>query len=318
MREARQAVEYAARALGFSALGVARADAPQGNALKYWINRGCHAGMDWLERHLPARLNPQLVLPGARSVIILTYEYPRSDARQQKGIIARYAQGEDYHKLLSPKLADLDETLSFYGGKQVCFSDSGPISERFFAAQAGLGWIGRNGLLVRLRGGSFCFLSSILTTLDLPVDSPIPNHCGKCRRCEESCPTGALHEGSCDARLCLSYWTIEARNEQDKLPPKVREALGERMFGCDTCQEVCPWNRLPPARKVDPHLLMPVRLARMPLEELEHLEGEPWQHFFAGSSVRRAGEKLLHRTLQRLHSSSEATPSLELNKRDLR
>ena len=134
MKEARQAAEYAAAALGFSDLGVARADIPQGDTLRRWLKRGCHAGMDWLERHLPARLNPQLVLPGARSVIILTYEYPRRDARQQPGVIARYAQGEDYHKLLSAKLADLDETLSFYGGRQVCFSDSGPISERFFAS----------------------------------------------------------------------------------------------------------------------------------------------------------------------------------------
>lgn len=304
MKEARQAVEYAAAELGFSALGVARADLPQHNTLKRWIEQGCHAGMNWMEKHLPARLNPQLVLPGVRSVIILTYEYPRRDARQKIGSVARYAQGEDYHKLLSSKLADLDETLSIYGGKQLCFSDSGPVSERFFAAQAGLGWIGRNGLLVRRRGGSFCFLSSILTTLELPVDSPMPNHCGNCRRCEEACPTGALHEGSCDARLCLSYWTIEARREEEDPPLAVKRALGKRMFGCDACQEVCPWNSLPPVRRVDPHLLMPARLARATLGELEQLGGETWQHFFAGFSMRRAGEKLLNRTVRSLRGSS--------------
>lgn len=316
MREARQAAEYAAEALGFSALGVARADAPQGDTLKRWIERGCHAGMNWLERHLPVRLNPQLVLPGARSVIILTYEYPRSDARQQRGTIARYAQGEDYHKLLSSKLADLDETLSFYGGNQVCFSDSGPISERFFAAQAGLGWIGRNGLLVRPRGGSYCFLCSILTTLELPTDSPMPNRCGSCRRCEKACPTGALHEGSCDARRCLSYWTIEARKEEGEPPPNIRKALMERIFGCDACQESCPWNSLPPTRKVDPHLLMPARLAQATLGELELLEGEPWQRFFAGSSIRRAGERLLRRTVRTIRGDSEAATSSALNKQN--
>ncbi len=314
MKEARQAAEYAAAALGFSDLGVARADIPQGDTLRRWLKRGCHAGMDWLERHLPARLNPQLVLPGARSVIILTYEYPRRDARQQPGVIARYAQGEDYHKLLSAKLADLDETLSFYGGRQVCFSDSGPISERFFAAQAGIGWIGRNGLLVRRRGGSYCFLCSILTTLKLPTDSPIPNRCGKCHRCEESCPTGALHDGSCDARNCLSYWTIEARKEGEEPPPNVKKALGERMFGCDTCQEVCPWNSLPPRGEVDLRLLMPARLARATLEELEQLEGEAWKRLFARTSVRRAGEKLLHRTVRALRGNSETAFLPKLNK----
>ena len=234
-----------------------------------------------MEKHLPARLTPQLVLPGVRSVIILTYEYPRRDARQKIGSVARYAQGEDYHKLLSSKLADLDETLSIYGGKQLCFSDSGPVS-----------------------GGSFCFLSSILTTLELPVDSPMPNHCGNCRRCEEACPTGALHEGSCDARLCLSYWTIEARREEEDPPLAVKRALGKRMFGCDACQEVCPWNSLPPVRRVDPHLLMPARLARATLGELEQLGGETWQRFFAGFSMRRAGEKLLNRTVRSLRGSS--------------
>lgn len=286
MKQARQAVEYAARALGFSALGVAPADADQGDALREWIESGCHGDMEWMERHLPARLNPQLVLPGARCVIMLTYEYAGRDARRMPGAVARYAQGEDYHKLLAAKLADLDETLSFYGGRQRCFSDSGPVSERFFAARAGLGWLGRNGLLVRPRGGSYCFLSSILTTLELPTDSPMPPHCGKCRRCEEACPTGALAGGRCDARRCLSYWTIEAKQAA---PPEVRRAQGERMYGCDACQEACPWNSAAPPRRIDPHLLMPARLARMPAAALAALPEEDFNASFARSPIRRIG-----------------------------
>ena len=297
MKAARQAVEYAARALGFSALGVAPADAEQGEVLHDWLRAGCHGDMVWLERHLPTRQNPQLLLPGVRSIIMLTYEYPRQDARRAYGAVARYAQGEDYHKLLAGKLADLDETLMFYGGRQRCFSDSGPVSERFFAARAGLGWIGRNGLLVRPRGGSFCFLSCILTTLELPVDSPMPPHCGRCHRCEQACPTGALARGRCDARRCLSYWTIEAKGEP---PPEIRLAQGERLYGCDSCQEVCPWNRLPAPHRVDARLLMPAKVAEVPAEALAELPEGAFDSFFARSPIRRIGVRHMRSNVEGL------------------
>lgn len=295
MHPIRQALEYAAAALGFSGLGVAEAAADQGHKLEDFISSGKHADMEWMARHLPARLNPQLVLPGVRRVIILTYEYPRQDARSAPGSIARYAQGEDYHKLLASKLADLDETLQFYGGTQRCFTDSGPVSERFFAAQAGLGWIGRNGLLIRPRGGSYCFLASILTTLDLPVDSPMRNHCGNCHRCEQACPTGALHEGCCDARRCLAYWTIEAKSPA---PADIAEAQQERIYGCDACQEACPWNYRPSPHRIDPHLLMPAPLAAASPAGLAKLKDDAFQGFLAGSPIRRIGSEHLRRNIE--------------------
>lgn len=297
MNAARQALEYAARALGFSGVGVARADADQGTTLQDWVAAGKHADMTWVERHLPARLNPQLVLPGAQRVIILTYEYARHDARTGGGHFARYAQGEDYHKLLAAKLADLDETLSFYGGTQRCFSDSGPVSERFFAQAAGLGWLGRNGLLNRVGKGSYCFLSSILTTLELPCDSPVPNRCGNCRRCEEACPTGAIKDGVCDARRCLSYWTIEAKSA---MPPDIAAAMGEHLYGCDACQEACPWNRPRSGeeQRIDPHLLMPARLSAMPPEELAAMDDESFNTFFTGSPVRRIGAQHMQNNIR--------------------
>ena len=304
MSAARQAVEYAARALGFSALGVARADAEQGDALPQWLSKGCHGDMQWMERHLPLRLDPQLLLPGVRSVIMLTYEYPGQDARRAPGAVARYAQGEDYHKLLAPKLADLDETLSFYGGEQRCFTDSGPVSERFFAQQAGLGWVGRHGLLVRPRGGSYFFLASILTTLELPADAPMPPRCGNCHRCEQACPTGALHGGSCDARRCLSYWTIEAKTAP---PPDIRRQQGLRLYGCDACQEACPWNTLPkPAeRQVDAHLLMPARVATAAPELLA--QEASFAELLARSPMRRIGVEHMRRNVEGL--SPFSTPS---------
>ncbi len=295
MKAARQAVNYAAEQLGFSAVGVAPADAPQGDSLKRWLQAGCHADMAWLERHLPLRLDPGKLLPGVRSVIMLTYEYPRYDARKEEGSVARYAQGEDYHKLLAPKLSDLDETLQIYGGKQRCFSDSGPVSERFFAAMAGLGWIGRHGLLVRSCGGSFCFLSCILTTLPLQPDTPMKDHCGKCRRCEEACPTRALSQRRCDARRCLSYWTIESK--QTDAPQEIREALRGKMYGCDVCQEVCPWNHMPTSQRVDPHLLMPARLSGMSPDALAELSEEDWERLFANSPIHRTGAAHLRRNI---------------------
>ncbi len=285
---ARGALVQAAAQLGFSALGIADAALPQGEQLRQWLEAGCHADMAWMERHLAARLDPQQVLPGARSVIMLTYEYARHDARRHKGSIARYAQGADYHKLLAAKLADLDETLQWYGGQQRCFTDSGPVSERFFAAQCGLGWIGRHGLLVRPRLGSYCFLASILTTLELPTDRPIKNHCGSCRRCLEACPTAALNGQWCDARRCLSFWTIEAKCPE---PEDIRAARGERLYGCDTCQEACPWNHTPSAlaARIDPQLLMPAVLADATPEELAALDEEGFNTLFAGSPIRRIG-----------------------------
>lgn len=294
---ARHAAEYAAAALGFSALGVAPAQVTQGDYLQQWLANGQHADMVWLERHLPARLNPELVLPGVRSVIMLTYEYAADDARQAPGRIARYAQGEDYHKLLAGKLADIDETLSLYGGTQRCFTDSGPVSERFFAAQAGLGWIGRNGLLIRTKRGSYCFLATILTTLQMPYDTPMPNRCGNCHRCEQACPTAALKNGQCDARRCIAYWTIEAKSPT---PQHIAQADSTRIYGCDICQEACPWNRSTQRPATDLRLLMPARISRLSPEQLAQLPTPDFEQLFAGSPIRRIGAAHLAHNISRL------------------
>lgn len=293
----RQALEYAAAQLGFSGVGVADAHATQDDKLVRFVAEGMHADMEWMARHLPARQNPELVLPGVNRVIMLTYEYPRQSARRASGSIARYAQGEDYHKLLTAKLADLDETLQFYGGVQRCFSDSGPVSERFFAALAGLGWIGRQGLLIRPGRGSYCFLASILTTLEIPVDSPIPSRCGNCHRCEQACPTGALQNGCCDARRCLSYWTIEAKSA---MPPELAELQGNRLYGCDACQEACPWNRPRAGHelRIDPHLLMPAALQVASPAALGSLGEAEFSQLFAGSPIRRIGVEHLRRNIE--------------------
>ncbi|MFI3242654.1 MAG: tRNA epoxyqueuosine(34) reductase QueG [Akkermansia sp.] len=297
MHSIRQALNQVSSALGFSALGVADAMSPQGAGLQDWLASGAHADMAWMERHLEARLNPDLVLPEVKRVIMLSYEYSRHDQREAAGRIARYAQGADYHKLLAPKLADLDELLQSYGGVQRCFTDSGPVSERFFAEQAGLGWRGRHGLIISKDRGSYCVLASILTTLELPIDRPHANFCGSCHRCEQACPTGALKDGYCDARRCLSYWTIEAKQPT---PTELANTAPERIYGCDICQEACPWNHRASKhpQHIDPHLLLPHWLKGMSPDELLAMSESEFQKRFQHSPMRRAGLARIQRALR--------------------
>ncbi len=288
---ARDAIGELATQLGFSRWGICDPFTSQGELLRHWLESGAHAGMSWMERHLEARLHPECVLPDVASIIMLSYPYASSDARVELGRIARYAQGEDYHLLLKPKLNDLDECLQLYGGVQRCFSDSGPVSERFFAQQAGLGWIGKNGMLIHAEDGSYSVLCCILTTLLLPYDSPTPSRCGSCQRCLKACPTGALNGSSCDARRCLSYWTIEA---QEAMPPDIAEAVAvnQRLFGCDLCQQACPWNstrRLSNRKAPDARLVMPYKLRHLSPNALLALDAQLDAPLLHGSALRRAG-----------------------------
>ncbi len=290
----RNAVAAVAAELGFSAVGVCSPFLDQGDTLRHWVERGAHAEMRWMERHVDARLSPELVLPSVRSVIMLRYEYASHDARARSGRVARYAQGEDYHLVLKSKLADLDECLQIYGGVQRCFSDSGPVSERFFAQQAGLGWIGKNGMLIHEKRGSYAVLASILTTLELSFDQPAKSRCGNCRRCLDACPTAALDGETCDARRCLSYWTIEAK---EPMPEEIARARAESgwLFGCDACQDVCPWNasRQRVGLRCDARFLMRARLRELSLDELRELDDAALASILQASPLRRAGAEKL-------------------------
>ena len=202
------------RQLGFSGCRVARAEkSPHAEKLFQWLERGWHAGMEWMARSPERRTDPAEVLPGCRSVICLSYDYDSPGRRPEgEGSICLYAHGKDYHGILEEKLADLQELLSIYGGKQRGYVDSGPVMERDHAEACGLGWRGKSGLIVRRKGGSRFFIATLLTTLELEPDAPVSNGCGSCRRCAALCPTGAIMEnGQVDAGRCLSYWTIEHR-----------------------------------------------------------------------------------------------------------
>jgi epoxyqueuosine reductase len=237
-----------AGSLGFDALGVARAERLErdGATLERWLDRGQHAGMHWMAREPGRRADPRRLLEGCRSVILLTLGYgpaARAPSGSRLGRVARYAHGRDYHRVLGPKLkrlaAWLDERC---GSTSRAFVDTGPVLERAWAERAGLGWIGKNANLLTRERGSWLLLGEILTTAELePAPAPHAEFCGTCTACLEACPTQAIvADGVVDAGRCIAYWTIEHRGP---VPEARRAGIDDWIFGCDVCQEVCPWNR---------------------------------------------------------------------------
>jgi epoxyqueuosine reductase len=232
-----------AQDLGFELCRIAPCTAPPHAAeFRAWLADGRAGEMSWLERNQDRRTDPQQVLPGARSVVVLGMNYWQGDqATPTLGRIARYAWGDDYHDLIEQKLATLDDWLIARGGRQRRYVDTGPVLERDFAALAGAGWHGKSTMLIHPKLGTWFFLAEILTTLDLAPDAPMADHCGKCTRCITACPTQAITAPQqLDARRCISYLTIENKGA---IPEEFRVAMGDRIYGCDDCLTACPWNR---------------------------------------------------------------------------
>ncbi len=234
-----------AAAEGFARVGFARAGPPpRFEAYREWIAQGRHAGMAYLERTLDLRAAPEALLPGVRSIVCLAARHEtRPPVAPDGARMARYASGSDYHWTLRQRAQRVAEAAARRMEEPVRFRvcvDSTPLAERSFAAAAGLGWIGKNGCLIDPELGSFLLLAEILTDADLPPDDPIAERCGSCTRCLEACPTQAfVSPGVLDARRCLAYWSIEHRGP---LPDAVKERIGPHVFGCDVCQDVCPFN----------------------------------------------------------------------------
>jgi len=241
-----------AEALGFQALGVAGIDLTEDERrLKRWLEEGRHGSMRWMAAHGSKRTRPAELVPGTVRVITARMNYLATTqdealsnlADPARAYVARYALGRDYHKLIRKRLQKLADRLSEEVGPTGyrVFCDSAPVMEKPLAARAGLGWTGKHSLILDRRAGSWFFLGEIYTDLPLPVDAPTSAHCGSCRRCIDVCPTGAItapHQ--LDARRCIAYLTIENRGP---IPEPLRPLVGNRIFGCDDCQLVCPWNR---------------------------------------------------------------------------
>jgi epoxyqueuosine reductase len=313
-----------ARELGFDLCRFARADAPEhATQFREWLDRGQGGELGYLARSAEKRCDPQQVLPEAKTVIVLAFNYFQGEpvraavsaadsvaagvspanppkigadtaAPTSAGRIARYAWGDDYHQLIEKKLAVLDDFLRRYGGTQKCYVDTGPMLERDHAAAAGVGWHGKSTMLLNRQLGTWFFLAEILTTLEFAPDPPQKNYCGRCTRCIDACPTGAItapHQ--VDARRCISYLTIELKGP---IPVGLRPMIGDRIYGCDDCLDACPWNRFAKVSR-ETAFAMRREVAAMKLRDYLSLDAEKFRRLFRDSPVERTKRRGLLRNV---------------------
>ena len=279
------AIKNRARELGFDDCRIAAAArATHADTFLAWLDHGHHGEMQWLERNPQRRCDPREVLPGCRTVVTLALNYYPGPHPQTGWQIARYAWNDDYHDLIEKKLKALNQDMVELGGQQRYYVDHGPVLERDFATDAGLGWSGKSTVQIHRHLGTWFFLAELLTTLDLPPDPPVGDHCGKCTRCIDACPTDAItapHQ--LDARRCISYLTIE---NPGPIPEEFRQAIGDRIYGCDECLNVCPWNRFAQiSRESQFHARDPV--FDMKLREFLDLSDEQFRTLFRKSPIKR-------------------------------
>ena len=289
----RAGIRARARELGFEAVGFARAELPESATAQFaeFLREERHGEMDWLACARERRSDPRVLWPEARSVVTLGMNYgPQVKPDIGSGNLATisvYAQGDDYHEVMKPKLKDLARFIAreYAAGVKV-FVDTAPVMEKPLAQQAGLGWQGKHTNLVSREFGSWLFLGSVFTTLEIEPDAPEEDHCGNCRRCLDVCPTGAFTAPyRIDARRCISYLTIEHKSP---IPLEFREAIGNRIYGCDDCLSVCPWNSFAVVAR-ETRLAARAELARPPLDELAQLDDAGFRALFRKSAVKRIG-----------------------------
>ena len=292
----REAIRTEARALGFVACGFAHADAAPESAgrLDSWLESGAHGSMEWMEARRDQRGRPQKLWPEARSLIMLGMSYaPREDPlrlAEEPGVgrISAYAQGSDYHDVVKKALKALARWLvERAGGELKVFVDTAPVMEKPLAAASGIGWQGKHSNLVSREHGSWLFLGAIMTNLDLPPDTPQGDHCGSCDACQRACPTDAFPSPYVvDARRCISYLTIEHKGA---IPAEFRPGIGNRIYGCDDCLAVCPWNKFAEAGAANLAFAARAELAAPELEDLLGLDDPSFRAVFAGSPIKRIG-----------------------------
>jgi epoxyqueuosine reductase len=281
-------IRTAAKEVGFALCGFAKTGhAPHADALKKWLEAGNQASMEWMQRTAEDRMSPDRVLSGVQSVVVLATNYFHKDPPIASGTgrLARYAWSDDYHEVIRPRLEALSDRMAGSGGRQRCFVDSGPVLERDWAAACGVSWHGKSTMGIHPQLGTWFFLSVIFTTLEFEPDEPLPDRCGRCTRCIEACPTDAItapHQ--LDARRCISFLTIENKGP---IPEEFREAMGDRIFGCDDCLDACPWNRFAQASR-DAALQPRPDILEKPLRELLTLDDPGFKVLFRRSPILRA------------------------------
>lgn len=299
-------IKKTASQLGFSYCGISKAEFLEDEApkLEEWLKRNYHGKMAYMANHFEKRLDPTKLVPGAKSVISLIYNYfPEKDLTDRHNLkIARYAYGEDYHFVIKDKLKEflfrLQENLGAIDGR--AFVDSAPVLERAWAKRSGIGWIGKNSLLLNRSMGSFFFLAELIVDLELEYDGPIKDYCGTCTACMDACPTEAIPQPYVvDGSKCISYFTIELKEE---IPAEGKGKFENWIFGCDICQEVCPWNRFTQPHhepRFNPH----PQLTGMKKSDWLELTEEVFQKLFKKSAVKRTGFKGLKRNIRFVSTS---------------
>ena len=286
--------------LGFELAGVAPVGpSPEAAFYPQWLDRGFAGEMGYLERRVEERLDPGQLLPDSRSIVVCALNYhtarPLTDTDPERAWISRYAWGDDYHGVLEERLRRLAVWIEDNAGVRTrVYVDTGPLLERVHARYAGVGWFGKNTCIINQKIGSWIFLGCILTDLGLEYDMPAPDRCGSCTRCIDACPTDAIVEPYVlDSRRCISYLTIELRGA---IPEPLRDGMGQHLFGCDICQDVCPWNGRAPSGQSDAFQARP-ELFWPSLDYLLDLNEDGWRDLIRGTAIKRAKVRGLLRNL---------------------
>ena len=288
-----RALKAEALRLGFDACGIARAQRLDDEArrLERWLREGRHGTMAWMERNFEKRVDPRALVENARSVVSVLHNYYQPvehGTTPETGKISRYAWGDDYHEVMKERLFQLynwlDEEVGGIHGR--AFVDSAPVLDKVWAERCGLGWMGKHTNLIHRSLGSFFFIGELIIDLPLPPDSPVPDYCGTCTRCIDACPTDAIYRPyAVDATKCISYWTIEHRG--DDVPEALQPDFGTWIFGCDICQDVCPWNKFKRPTREARYMPRP-GLPDTPLHEWAELDLGAFRERFRKNPVKRA------------------------------
>jgi len=301
-------IKQVAYQMGFQYVGISKAEflEEEASKLEEWLQRGYHGKMTYMENHFDKRLDPTKLVEGAKSVVTLLYNYetPKKQVDETAPKISKYAYGKDYHFVIKDKLKALmqwiQEEIGEVSGR--CFVDSAPVLERAWAAKSGVGWVGKHSLLITRPAGSYFFLAELIIDLELEADGPIKDYCGTCTKCIDACPTGAIvGDKIVDGSKCISYFTIELKEE---IPASMAGKFDNWMFGCDVCQQVCPWNRFAkPHREpaFEPHS----DLLQMNKREWQELTREVFNEIFRKSPVKRTKFDGLKRNIRFLDGSSD-------------
>ncbi|WP_374450888.1 tRNA epoxyqueuosine(34) reductase QueG [Cloacibacterium normanense] len=302
-----QLIKQKAEKFGFQSCGISKAEFLEEEAprLEAWLNKGYHGEMKYMENHFDKRLNPTLLVDGAKSVISLSYNYfPKVKIDEINNFkISKYAYGEDYHEvikdILKEMVAELQEEIGEFGFR--VFVDSAPVLEKAWARKSGLGWVGKNANLITKKHGSFYFLAEIICDLELEYDLAVTDHCGSCRACIDACPTQAIvSDRIVDGSKCISYATIELKNE---IPDYFNGKMDDWMFGCDVCQDVCPWNRFS-APTLQEKFAPNFQKLNFRKNEWKELTQELFSEIFKKSAVKRTKFSGLMRNINLLNDHS--------------